>query len=197
MIEKHKMTPFSFIFVFLVWSLFVSLPCFADIYMYIDENGVVNFSNVPTSTDYKIYIKERPEKIRQVFNSKRYDALIQKAHQKYGVDFSLIKAVILVESGFNPNAVSRKGAKGLMQIMPFNYRALSINDPFNPQQNIMGGTFYLKKLLTRYQNKLPLALAAYNAGPEAVDKYQQIPPYRETQNYVKKVMKTYSQYKKI
>ncbi len=168
----------------------------ADVYMYIDANGVVNFTNVPTSSDYKLYIKERPKKVKQIFNAKRFDPMIRNAQKRYGVEFSLIKAVIRVESGFNPNAVSKKGAKGLMQIMPMNYKSSSIKDPFNPQQNIMGGTFYLQQLLKRYKYKLPLALAAYNAGPEAVDKYKQIPPYRETQNYVKKVMKTYSQYKK-
>ena len=82
-----------------------------------------------------------------------------------------------------------------MQIMPINFKSLCVKDPFNPLQNIMGGTLYLQRLLTRYEYKLPMVLAAYNAGPEAVDKYQQIPPYKETQNYVRKVMKTYSQYK--
>lgn len=168
----------------------------ADVYMYIDKDGVVNFTNVPTSSDYKIYIRERPKKTSIRFSSKKYDEMIRKAQKRYGVEFSLIKAVIQVESGFNPKAVSKKGAKGLMQIMPANYKSLSIKDPFNPQQNIMGGVRYLKKLLKRYENKLPLALAAYNAGPDAVDKYQTIPPYAETQNYVRKVMKRYSQYKK-
>jgi len=82
-----------------------------------------------------------------------------------------------------------------MQIMPDNYKTLLVKDPFNPSQNIMGGTLYLQRLLRRYEYKLPLALAAYNAGPVAVDKYQRIPPYKETQNYVRKVMKTYSRYK--
>lgn len=169
----------------------------ADIYMYIDQKGVVNFTNVPTSSDFKLYIKERPEKLKPGFGSEKYDEIIRKAHKRYGVEFSLIKAVIQIESGFDPKAVSQKGATGLMQIMPANYETLSIKDPFNPLQNIMGGVYYLQKLLRRYEYKLPLALAAYNAGPEAVDKYQQIPPYPETQSYVKKVMKTYSQYKDI
>jgi soluble lytic murein transglycosylase-like protein len=169
----------------------------ADIYTYIDEHGVVNFTNVPTSSDYKLYIKERPKKLSSGFGSKKFDDMIRKAHKRYGVEFSLIKAVIKVESDFNPKAVSKKGAKGLMQIMPTNYTHLSIEDPFNPLENIMGGTYYLQRLLRRYEYKLPLALAAYNAGPEAVDRYKNIPPYQETMNYVRKVMEKYSQYKNI
>ena len=184
-----------------VLFLAVSLVCInsnnslSDIYMYIDSNGIVHFTNTPTSTDYKLYIKEKTQRIQQRISTKKYDDIIKKAQKRYGVEFSLIKAVIQVESGFNPKAVSKKGAKGLMQIMPDNYKNLSVKDPFNPSQNIMGGTLYLQRLLKRYKYKLPLALAAYNAGPQAVDKYKRIPPYEETQNFVRKVMKTYSRYK--
>ncbi|MDA3787421.1 MAG: transglycosylase SLT domain-containing protein [Desulfobacula sp.] len=183
---------------FLTLSL-VSINCdnsFSDIYKYIDSNGIVHFTNTPTSTDYKLYIKEKKERrTLQTISTNQYDDIIKKAQKRYGVEFSLIKAVIHVESGFNPKAVSKRGAKGLMQIMPDNYKNLFVKDPFNPSQNIMGGTLYLQRLLKRYEYKLPLALAAYNAGPQAVDKYKRIPPYKETQNFVKKVMKTYSRYK--
>lgn len=179
----------------LVVFSFCAGPVWSDIYMHIDSSGVVHFTNVPTSSNYKLYMKERKEKTIARKSTSRYDHIIKKAHQRYGVDFSLIKAVIAVESDFNPRAVSKKGARGLMQIMPDNYRHLQINDPFNPTQNIMGGTLYLHRMLKRYHYKLPLALAAYNAGPTAVDKYNRIPPYQETQNYVKKVMKTYSRLK--
>ncbi|RLB88034.1 MAG: lytic transglycosylase [Deltaproteobacteria bacterium] len=169
----------------------------ADIYRYIDSEGIVHYTNTPTSSGFKLYIREKKVEPNIGPVSKAYDAIIKKAQIKYGIAFSLIKAVIHAESGFNPRAVSKKGAKGLMQIMPDNYKALSVSDPFDPFQNIMGGTRYLKQLLNRYDAKLPLALAAYNAGPTAVDLYRRIPPYTETQNYVQKVMTLYNRYKNI
>jgi soluble lytic murein transglycosylase-like protein len=172
-------------------------PCRADIYRYIDSEGVVHYTNTPTASGFKLYIKEKSRTLKLGPVSKTYDAIIQKAQVKYGIEFSLIKAVIQAESGFNPRAVSKRGAKGLMQLMPDNYKALSVIDPFDPSQNIMGGTRYLKQLLNRYDAKLPLALAAYNAGPTAVDRYRRIPPYAETQNYVQKVMTLYNRYKDI
>lgn len=167
----------------------------ADIYRYIDKDGVAHYTDAPSSSSYQVYIREsRPSKGMGNF-SHSYDTIIQKAQGKYGIDFSLIKAVIQAESSFNPRAVSKKGAKGLMQIMPGNYHSLSVSDPFDPSQNIMGGTQYLKQLLKRYDHKLTLALAAYNAGPEAVDRYGTIPPYKETQDYVQKVIRLYNRYK--
>ena len=167
----------------------------ADIYQSIDSGGVLSFTNTPTSSDYVLYIREKTVGLQMGIASPNYDTIIHKAQAKYGVAISLIKAVIHAESGFDALAVSKKGAKGLMQIMPDNYKGLSISDPFDPSQNIMGGTRYLKQMLNRYDDKLPLALAAYNAGPSAVDKYGQIPPYKETQNYVQKVMTLYNRYK--
>lgn len=176
--------------------LLFSLPwqVSADIYMFIDSSGVVHFTNVPTSNDYKLYIRERPVRGKQSGNTGRFDSEINKASRRFGVDSSLVKAVIAVESDFNPKAVSKKGAKGLMQIMPGNYKSLSISDPFDPSQNIMGGTLYLKRLFVRYNGKLPLVLAAYNAGPQAVDRYNTIPPFKETEKYIKKVMERYTLY---
>ncbi len=161
----------------------------ADIYLYIDSQGVLHFTNTPTSSDYKLYIKEKPRRAIKVAHLPSFDQLIREAATKHGISASLIKALIKVESGFNPQAVSKKGALGLMQLMPENLNALQVEDPFNPRQNIMGGTRYLKALLKRYQGRVPLALAAYNAGPSLVDRHQGIPPIKETEQFVEKVMK--------
>ncbi len=120
---------------------------------------------------------------------------ISEASGTYGVDRSLIKAVIKQESEYDNNATSPKGAMGLMQIMPETAGLLGISDPYNTHDNIIGGTKYLKMLLNKYNNNLNLALAAYNAGPGVVDKYGDIPPYDETQNYVKQVLKYYNEFK--
>ncbi len=181
----------------------------ADIYIYKDKNGVKHFTNVPNDSKYKLFIPERSGRIyysgtggykrvpARAINTKAFDSIIEKASIRYGLDGALIKAVISAESAFNSQAVSPKGAKGLMQIMPENYGHLNISDPFNPAQNIMGGAKYLRQMLQVHDGKLQLALAAYNAGPEAVRKYEGIPPYNETRNYVFKVMNLYNQYRNM
>ena len=123
------------------------------------------------------------------------DNLISKYADKNGLDEDFVKAVINQESGFNPNATSHCGAMGLMQLMPSTAQGLGVKDAYNPEQNIEGGTKYLKGLMDRFGNDKSLALAAYNAGPNAVKKYGGIPPYAETQNYVKKVLSKYDTYK--
>lgn len=120
------------------------------------------------------------------------DRLIEAQASKNGMDPALIRAVVQTESGFNPRAVSAAGARGLMQLMPGTADMLGVQDSFNATQNLDGGSRYLKGLMNQYQS-LPKALAAYNAGPGAVDKYKGIPPYQETQHYVKKVMDLYQQ----
>jgi len=171
-------------------------PLSADIYMYRDDRGVLHFTNVPTSPKYEIYVRERIRKKTSVRDSKKFDHYITRASRRHGVSFSLVKAIIKAESDFNPKAVSKKGAMGLMQIMPQNLRLLRIRDPFDPWDNILGGTRYFKEMLTRYRGNLNLALAAYNAGPTAVDQYNSIPPYPETRQYVKRVMRYYRAFEK-
>ena len=176
--------------------LIPDLHLYADIYMYTDSQGVMHFTNVPTSAKYSVYIKEKSTESNITYNSNKYDDLITTAAKKYEISFSLLKALIKIESDFDPWAVSKVGAKGLMQIMPENLKALNINDPFDPRENIMGGTRYLKQLLERFKGEIPLALAAYNAGPRMVENYKRIPPFPETEDFVKKVMKYYTAFKK-
>ncbi|RLC03577.1 MAG: lytic transglycosylase [Deltaproteobacteria bacterium] len=176
-----------------VLFLFVAVPVVqADIYLFIDSQGVLHFTNAPTSSQYTLYIKERP---KPATATKKYDGIIQEASNTFDLSFSLLKAMIKVESDFDSRAVSKKGALGLMQIMPQNLQAFNIREPYDPKDNIMGGARYFKSLIERFEGKLPLALAAYNAGPTIVDKYRDIPPIKETQDYVKKVMKYFYLYK--
>lgn len=118
-------------------------------------------------------------------------SMISQVAEKHGVDEKLVKAVIKQESGFNPKATSHCGAKGLMQLMPGTAKTLGVTDPYNPVQNVDGGVRHLKWLLSKYHGNVILALAAYNAGSGAVDKYDGVPPYKETQNYVKNILKNY------
>lgn len=176
-------------------TFFVTPRVWADIYIYIDSHGVMHFTNTPTSDNFKLYMRETPSRPALSPNSRIYDDVIAEAANQTGLSSSLLKAVIHVESYFDPRAVSRKGAMGLMQIMPGNLGLLNITDPFDPWQNIMGGAQYLKAMLEQFDGQLPLALAAYNAGPTAVTRHNGIPPFQETREYVQKVMRFFNFYK--
>jgi len=174
-------------------------PAEGDIYLYVDSEGVMHFTDTPTTSDYKLYLRDVNATVRASdirYSTNRFDHIIQKAARRHGIDFPLIKALIKVESDFDHRAVSSTGAKGLMQLMPENVRALRISNPFDPVENVMGGTRYLKKLMERFDKRLPLVLAAYNAGPGAVEKYRRIPPFEETERFVEKVMTYYTLLKK-
>ncbi len=170
----------------------ITEPALADIYRYVDEDGVIHFSNTPTHYRFRLYIRETNLDYRAYFD--RYDRIITRAARKHDVDNSLVKAVIRAESDFDKNAVSRKGAQGLMQLMPETAKELAVKDSFDPHENINAGVRYLKRQLDNFQNNVPLALAAYNAGENAVRRYGRIPPYKETRTFVDRVLRYWDEF---
>ncbi len=168
----------------------------ADVYRYIDERGVVHVTNVPPGRQFKLWIREAPVRFGPGTDFNPYDPLIAWTAGKYGVDHALVKAVIKAESNFDYKAVSRKGAMGLMQLMPRTASMLGVTDCFHPGDNIEGGIRYLSYLIGLYNGDLPLVLAAYNAGESAVAKHRGIPPYAETQTYIRRVLANYERYKR-
>ncbi len=167
---------------------------FAEIYRFKDENGVWHFSNINNDRRYTLYAPPSFGYSSATY-IREYKEILEKASGKYNIDISLIKAVIKAESDFDSQAVSSVGAQGLMQLMPETSEDLEVEDPFDAEENILGGTQYLGILLKRYNNDKKLALAAYNAGPTNVDYYDGIPPFEETQTFVKRVLKYYEEYK--
>jgi soluble lytic murein transglycosylase-like protein len=182
-------------------SILMALPCRADIYRYEDEDGVLHFTDAPTDNRFKIFMRDikKDRKLRTSFrlvgNPAEYEALIDRYATEYRVDKSLVKAVIHAESGYNPNAVSRKGAQGLMQLMPKTAEHLKVADSLDPAQNIKGGVRYLRFLLDTCKGDETMALAAYNAGLSRVAQYNGVPPFSETRNYVEKVLTYRRNYK--
>jgi soluble lytic murein transglycosylase-like protein len=192
--EKNSL----FWLVVLALTLFFPSQTLADIYKYVDEEGVIHFTNVPTDGKFKLFYREKPVHFQSNLapQLEKYDHLIFKASEKYNVNYNLIKAVIKAESNFNPQAVSRAGARGLMQLMPKTAYAYQVKDSFEPEGNIEGGVRYLRYLLNLFQGDLYLALAGYNAGENAVINYKGIPPYPETRTYVQRVLRFYQEYGK-
>jgi soluble lytic murein transglycosylase-like protein len=178
----------------------------AGAYRFVDEAGTVHYTNAPDSPRYRsvpgfpaarpnVLLVTRSSGLRSVSVRARatrpYAALIREAAERHRVDVGLVEAVVTAESAGNPRAVSRKGAQGLMQLMPQRSVQLGVRDPFDPRQNIEGGVRHLRDLLARYNGNLTLTLAAYNAGVDAVRTYSGVPPYAETQEYVRRVRALY------
>jgi hypothetical protein len=173
----------------------VGHPAGAETYQFVGSDGTVHFTNAPNDPQYRRMSGHRgtpvppPRATAAVLTpGVALTDIIRGAAQRHGVSEHLIAAVIRVESGFNVRAVSRKGARGLMQLMPETAAILGVRDSFDPMENIDGGVRHLRGLLDRFGNDLPLVLAAYNAGENAVNTYRGIPPYPETQSYVGRIM---------
>ena len=169
----------------------------ADIYSFVDASGVTHLSNVPVDSRYRLLlatpVAERPDPPgKYLARSADYDPMIERAARAAALRPELVRAVIVVESAFNPRAVSKRGAQGLMQLKPSTARRYGVSNAFDPEQNITAGAHYLRDLLQRFGNDLELTLAAYNAGEEAVERYgRSIPPFSETRHYVPAVLRVY------
>jgi len=189
--------------VILLLVLLAPVPALCAIYGYVDEEGVYHMTNIRPpgpGRNYRVMIEDRDDAQARplfgVFDRNAYDGLIKQHSEAYGLDPHLVKAVMIVESNGNPQAVSHKGAQGLMQIMPDTARLLDLQHPFDPEENIQAGTRYLKSLYEFFKGDLELVLAAYNAGPQKViENNMSVPPINETINYVKRVKLYYSKLK--
>ncbi len=164
-----------------------------DIYSFVDQQGTIHFTNVPTDPRFKKVPRELPSFHRRLHPAELEQAIVRHA-RRHRLEPALLRAVIKAESDFDPNAVSRAGAVGLMQLMPHTAVRLDVRDSYDPEDNIGGGAQYLRSLLDRFQGNVTLALAAYNAGEQVVDRYQAVPPFDETRTYVVKVLRFYRGY---
>lgn len=166
----------------------------ADIYRFRDENGVWHFTDIPSDRRYRLYIRTGGTNGKQYI--KKYDAIIHRAAEQFGVEVPLIKAIMKAESSFDANAISKSGAQGLMQLMPSTAEDMRVNNPFDPEENIFGGTRYLSLLLKQFKQDKRLAIAAYNAGARIVADHNSVPPIPQTKHFVEKVMKYYMEFRK-
>lgn len=166
-----------------------------SIYSFVDERGAWHFSNVPTDLRYGSVSRSSHISPHVPGNYSEFEKTISETATRHGLDPDLIRAIIQIESGWIPDARSSKGAIGLMQLMPETSSNLAVSNSFDPKANILGGTKYLSRLIERFRGNLVLALAAYNAGPEKVERYKGIPPYPETRRYVRNVLKQWQEYR--
>ena len=199
-----RLSPLLVIFSLVLCAFAALLPAHADVYKYVDDNGHMFFTDEPPHPGYKLILKSRKQwrepkvdfRSREK-NRKRFALKIAAVALSHDLPEGLIHAVIATESAYDPLAVSRAGAVGLMQLMPETAKRYGVINRRDPAANLSGGTRYLKDLLKRFDNDLELALAGYNAGENAVEKYgNQIPPFTETRSYVRKVIKLYEEYPK-
>ncbi len=187
-----------FILSFLLWPVVSG----ADIYRYVDGEGVVHFSNTQPDEKFSLYLREGPKaalrpQASAVPGASWMTGYVDRFSRANDLPPALVHAIIKAESNGQRTAVSRKGAKGVMQLMPFTSKRMRVNDPFDPIENIEGGIKYIKELLVAFEGDLTNTVAAYNAGPGAVRKYGGVPPYQETRLYVRRVMDLYRQYSAV
>ena len=187
-----------FILSFLLWPVVSG----ADIYRYVDGEGVIHFSNTQPDGKFRLYLREGPKaapraQASAVSGASWMTGYVDRFSRANDLPPALVHAIIKAESNGQRTAVSRKGAKGVMQLMPFTSKRLRVNDPFDPIENIEGGIKYIKELLVAFEGNLTNTVAAYNAGPAAVRKYGGVPPYQETRLYVRRVMGLYRQYSAV
>ena len=187
-----------FILSFLLWPVVSG----ADIYRYVDKEGVLHYSNTQPGEKFTLYLREGPKAAPRAQSSAIPGAswmtgYVDRFSRANDLPPALVHAIIKAESNGQRKAVSRKGAKGVMQLMPFTSKRLRVNDPFDPIENIEGGIKYIKELLVTFEGDLTNTVAAYNAGPAAVRKYGGVPPYQETRLYVRRVMDLYRQYSAV
>ncbi len=187
-----------FILSFLLWPVVSG----ADIYRYVDGDGVIHYSNTQPDSKFTLYLREAPKVVPRVATSSLPAAswmtgYVDRVSRANDLPPALVHAIIKAESNGQRMAVSRKGAKGVMQLMPFTSKRLRVADPFDPIENIEGGIKYIKELLVTFEGDLTNTIAAYNAGPAAVRKYGGVPPYQETRLYVRRVMDLYREYSAV
>jgi len=189
---------FVFILSFLLWPSVSG----ADIFRYVDGEGVIHYSNIQPDAKFELYLREGPKAAAPTRaagppGDSWMTAYVDRYSRANDLPPALVHAIIKAESNGQRKAVSRKGAKGVMQLMPFTSKRLRVSDPFDPIENIEGGIKYIKELLVAFPGDLTNVVAAYNAGPAAVRKYGGVPPYQETRLYVRRVMDLYRQYSAV